>query len=174
MRRCLPKKVFARCLLFPVLSLAVNAAAQTYKVETFSAPPPSQLAPALRATLASEAIRVVGPEGPFCELWLRKAVPAKATATPELGILYGQLADGSLVGAIRFLSKVKDYRNQQVKPGVYTLRYVVHPVDGNHMGVAPQRDFLLLAPAAADAKPAPPSPLELLARSRETSGTGHP
>lgn len=161
-------------LLFVVLFLAVSAAAQTYKLETFKAPPPHQLAPAVRATLASEAIRVTGPEGPLCELWLRKTVPAKASAAPELGILYPQLADGTLVGAIRFLSDVKDYRNQRVQPGVYTLRYALHPVDGDHMGVAPQRDFLLLAPATADPKPAPLSPLELLARSRQVSGTGHP
>jgi hypothetical protein len=37
---------------------------------------------------------------------------------------------------------------------VYTLRYVLHPQDGNHMGVAASRDFAALVPAQHDTEPA--------------------
>ena len=33
---------------------------------------------------------------------------------------------------------------------MYTLRFGLHPEDGNHMGVAPSRDFGLLAPVEKD------------------------
>ena len=137
-------------LSLAVLSLTVAAAGQEYTVETFAAPAPEELAPAVRETLAGEAVRVLGPKGPFCDIWLRDPVPVKAGAAMQLGIAYNQLRQGSLLGAIRFHGEVTGYRKQRVQPGVYTLRYALHPVDGNHMGVAPQRDFLLLAPADDD------------------------
>jgi hypothetical protein len=47
-------------------------------------------------------------------------------------------------------------------------------VDGNHQGVAPQRDFLLLAQAQADSNPAHLTREEVLALSRKALGTAHP
>ena len=160
--------------LFALLLLAAVAAAQSYKVQTQGTPPPEELAPAIRESLAHETIRVVGPEGLLCEIWLRKTVPARAVGKQELGVAYGQLAEGTLVGVVRFIPIATDYRRQRIKPGVYTLRYALQPVDGNHMGVSPYRDFLLLAPAAADLSPAPVIQAELLNLSRQASGTGHP
>ena len=157
-----------------VLCSASTAAAQGYKVEKVAVAAPQELSAAVRDALAGEALRVIGPGWPLCEIWLRKAVPARSSATQELGIAYGQLAEGTLIGAIRFPADVKDYRRQRVKPGVYTLRYVLLPVDGNHLGVAPQRDFLLAAPAAADASPANVTREEALDLSRKASGTKHP
>src|SRR3990172_627846 len=128
----------------------------------------------MRETLAAEGVRVVGPEGPLCEIWLQKAVPTRSNAGMELGIAYPQIAEGTLVGAVRFLAETNDFRRLRVKPGVYTMRYALHPTDGNHMGVAAQRDFLLLAPAAADANPAGMTYNEAVALSRKASGTSHP
>ncbi|MCH8947411.1 MAG: hypothetical protein IH789_07250 [Acidobacteria bacterium] len=161
-------------LSLAVLSLTVAAAGQEYTVETFAAPAPEELAPAVRETLASEAVRVLGPKGPFCDIWLRDPVPVKAGAAMQLGIAYNQLRQGSLLGAIRFHGEVTGYRKQRVQPGVYTLRYALHPVDGNHMGVAPQRDFLLLAPAADDQTTEALPYDELVALSHKVTGTRHP
>jgi hypothetical protein len=69
---------------------------------------------------------------------------------------------------------VTGYRKQRVQPGVYTLRYALHPVDGNHMGVAPQRDFLLLAPAADDRSTEALNFDELMNLSHKVTGTRHP
>ncbi len=160
--------------LAAVFFLATNTTAQTYKAEIFKSPAPEELAASVRDTLASEAVRVIGPQGPLCEMWWRKAVPAQASATQELGVAYGQLAEGTLVGAIRFLAPTTDYRSQKIKAGVYTLRYALIPVDGNHQGVSPNRDFLLISPAGADPSPALVSRVDLLNMSRKASGTGHP
>ncbi len=174
MLQYLRKALLSCSLICTALLPATAAAAQSYKAETSSSPAPQELAAAVRETLASDAIRVVGPNGPLCEIWLRKLVPGKAEAATQLGIAYPQLEEGTLVGTIRFLAEAKDYRRQAIKPGTYTLRYARHPVDGNHMGVAPYRDFLLLAPAAADASIAPLAMTDLLNLSRKASGTGHP
>jgi hypothetical protein len=160
--------------LLLALFAATSAAAQTYKVETANAPAPKELAAAVRDSLSSSALRVSGPQGTVCEIWLRKAVPASAAPSGELGVAYGQLSDGTLVGAIRFAAAAKDYRKQEIKPGVYTLRYALQPVDGDHQGVSPYRDYLLLAPAAADTSIAPLNDKDVYALSRKASGTGHP
>ncbi len=157
-----------------LLWMAGVASAQSYRVQIVAAAPPEELSPAVREALAGEALRVTGPQGTLCELWLRKQVPAKASPSQEFGIAYGQLAQGTLVGAIRFPGDVNDYRAQHVKAGVYTLRYALVPVDANHYGVAPQRDFLLAAPASADPDPVTVSRDAVLNLSRKTTGASHP
>lgn len=156
-----------------VLALAGTLAAQEYRAEAVSAAPPEAVPAAARALLAENAIRVSGPEGAFAEIWLRKTIPVKGEAAQALGIAYPRFIAGTLVGTVRFAAEARDYRGQRIQPGAYTLRYLLHPVDGNHMGVAPQRDFLLLAPAAEDQKPDPLSYDALVALSVKASGTAH-
>lgn len=160
--------------ILAIFAISVSSAsAADYKLEKAGAPP-EELASAVRETLSAEGWRVVGPDGPLCEIWLRKAVPAKAGASQELGIAFSELAEGTLLGAIRFLAAGSDYRRVKVKPGVYTMRYMLHPADGNHMGVAPQRDFVVLSQAAADTATANVAGNDLLALSRKASGISHP
>jgi hypothetical protein len=55
------------------------------------------------------------------------------------------------------------------------LRYSLQPVNGDHQGVAPQRDFLVMIPAADDTDPAAAPGLDdLMKMSRKASGTPHP
>jgi hypothetical protein len=156
-----------------VLLVAGVASAQSYKVEKIAAAPPQELAPAVREALAGEALRVVGPQGTLCEFWLRKVMSAQANPSQEVDVTLGQLAEGTLLGAVRFPADVKDYRSQRIKAGVYTLRYALIPTDGNHYGVAPQRDFLLASPASADQSADTVSRDATLALSRKATGTNH-
>jgi hypothetical protein len=91
-----------------------------------------------------------------------------------LGVTYPQIAQGTLVGVLRLPADVKDYRKQRVKAGVYTLRFAITPENGNHMGVAPQRDFLLASPAAADQDPATLTLDQTLTLSKKATGSSHP
>ncbi|MBI3663056.1 MAG: hypothetical protein HY234_08425 [Acidobacteria bacterium] len=168
------KRLHIAILLVTILVPAAGARAQDYKVETFDAAAPAELAPAIRETLGSAALRVAGPEGPLCEIWLRAVVPARATAQQKLGIAYGQFEEGTLFGAIRFLRETRDFRKQLVKPGVFTLRYALHPVDGNHMGVSPIRDFLLLVPAGEDSNPVNFTRVDVVNLSKKAIGLNHP
>jgi len=85
------------------------------------------------------------------------------------------ISQGALLGALRFPGKGSDRRGQTIKPGAYTLRYSLQPVNGDHQGVAPQRDFLVLVPAADDTKPGDiPNIDDLMKMSRKASGTPHP
>lgn len=166
---------FRRALpIFFVLMLcaAAQVSAQGYKIESAAVPAPSELSAAVRDTLSPQALRVSGPGGVVCEIWLRKTVPGQA-ATQNLGVIYTQLQEGTLVAAIRFPAELKDYRRQNVKAGMYTLRYALSPVNGNHQGVAPQRDFLLAIPAAADQDPANVSAAQTIELSKKSTSTNH-
>jgi hypothetical protein len=70
---------------------------------------------------------------------------------------------------------MSDFRGQSLPAGFYTLRYQMLPQDGNHMGVAPNPDFLLASPVADDARPEQAYVYKkLIALSAKSTGTGHP
>jgi len=154
--------------------LAATTALAQYVLEKAGAPP-SEVAPAIREALNPEGARVVAPNGkPFCEVWLLRKVPSGPKTTEE-NVSLPTIPHGALVGVLRFPGQGADRRGQVIKPGVYTLRFAYYPVDGAHQGVAPQRDFLKLIPAAKDTDlKATNSYEQLVKMSNEASGTSHP
>lgn len=157
-----------------LLCLSSARSAQEYKVTAGTTPVPQALSAAVRAALAPASINVTGPSGPLCEIWLLKTIPAAAQTNSALGVNFGQIQDGSLVGAIHFDENTTDFRNKPLAAGTYTLRYALQPVDGNHQGVSDYRDFLLADPAALDTSTAVLPDKGLYAMSRKASGIGHP
>ena len=150
--------------------------AQSYKIEPLKQAPPASLAPAVRDALRTEGYRVLNSEGKtYAEIWLRKAVPAsRKPSGPSGAIQFPFLAEGELLGALRFEGDGQDYRDQTIPKGVYTLRYGLQPINGDHLGVSTFRDYALLLPAAKDQALAniPTKPLN--EKSAESAGTSHP
>jgi hypothetical protein len=157
----------------PLLLAAVAASAQ-YKAEPAGAPP-SEVAPAILATLNKTGIKIVGANGnTFVEIWLRSAAPTGPNSTDQ-GVTLPSIPIGSVLGVLRFPGKGADRRGQPIVAGVYTLRYGNHPINGDHQGVSPQRDFLLLAPVSADTSIAAIPEFEALTGlSKKASGSTHP
>jgi len=166
--------LLAILILAPARALRSAGPPDTYTLAAAAGAPPAELPPALRDAIGPEALEVRSGSGVLCDIWLRKEVPLAATPSQELGVTFGQIAEGTLLGVMRVAADTTDYRNQKVKAGLYTLRYAFAPVDGNHTGIAPQRDFALLSPVAADADPATITRDEALKRSAKTTGTKHP
>jgi hypothetical protein len=121
--------------------------------------------------IEAQGHRVAGPSGAWCEVWLRQMIPAGPKPADAAIVL--PLAQGTLLGVLRFPANGYDRRGQTVKAGVYTLRYSLYPVDGAHQGVAPQRDFALLTPIANDPDPKAMPTYEKLVEMSKTSGTAH-
>src|SRR5438270_10582139 len=137
-------------LALPAL-VATLAFAQDYKLEPINTAPPG-LPAAFASVVQTQGYRVAGPSGPWCEVWFRKSIPTGSK--PADDAIAFPIAQGTLIGILRFPGPGADRRGQVIKPGVYTMRYSNFPVDGAHQGVAPQRDFALLTPIAADSDPA--------------------
>jgi hypothetical protein len=155
------------------LIVAAGAASGQYKIVPAGAPP-SDLPAALGSQLQKVGYRVVGPSGPFCEVWFRTSLPTGAKSAED-AVAFPTIQQGAILGVLRFPGQGADRRGQGVKPGVYTLRYALYPVNGDHQGVAPQRDFAVLTPIAEDKDPnAVPAFEPLMTMSRKASGTPHP
>ena len=163
-----------RSVFLPVvlLLLVASALAQDYKLEPVATAAPG-LPAAYGAAIQTEGVRVNGASGAWCEVWLAKSIPVGAKPD-DAAVSFG-VAQGTLLGVIRFPGTGADRRGQVIPAGVYTLRYSLFPVDGSHSGVAPQRDFALLTPIAADSDPAAkPAFDDLVKMSGKASGTPHP
>jgi hypothetical protein len=151
-------------------------AAAQYAVKEAETAPPKQLDKAVSDLLGPKSVQFLNNGEPVAELWFRKEVPV--TATPqqlEKGLTYEQIEETTMLGAVRFDKPVTDYRKQKIKPGVYTLRLGLQPMDGDHMGTAPDPYFCLVSPAAEDKKPGPiKDPKDLQDMSAKATAGSHP
>jgi hypothetical protein len=152
------------------------AADPKFTVEVKDADPPKELGDAIKAVLDPKAMSVTDEKGKLlCTVWACKALETKATADQaKAGFKYAHLEQTTLVGAVQFPEVWKDYRKQNIKAGVYTLRIGIQPEDGDHQGTAPFNEFCLLSPAGQDKKPDAIEPKELHELSTKATTRKHP
>jgi hypothetical protein len=132
------------------LLIALPALAADFSIEPAGSPPADGVPEAVTAMLHGEGVRVKDPDGKVvAAFWGRKSA-FEGDPVSGFGIQFSTIPEGALVGLVQFPDKGSDYREQHIPAGIYTLRYGLHPEDGDHMGAAPSRDFVLLTPAAAD------------------------
>jgi len=135
-----------------VLMFSTLCAAQSGKVESIGSLTDGAVSEQVRQTLEAKGYRLtLDDPKPCCELWLRLRVPTQANKNTEL--VYPQFAESELLGVIHFLQAAADFRGNPIPAGFYSMRYELLPNDGNHLGVAPNRDFVLLIPVQSDADP---------------------
>jgi hypothetical protein len=157
---------------------ATAAAAQdSLKVEAVKQGTPASISSEiLQAIDGQQAFRIQdGAGGDFARIWLRKATPGSEKPSGPKGVIqFPFLADGELLGVLEFDKEGHDYRDQAVAKGVYTMRYGLQPVNGDHLGVSTYRDYILLLPATKDKALTAPTRKQLEERSAEAAGTSHP
>lgn len=110
---------------------------------------PESIPEAARALLAQEGISVQSGDTAVVSFWMRSA-PFDGEPASGFGIRFDNIPEGAFLGVLEFPQRGSDFREQAVPPGLYTLRFGLHPEDGNHMGVAASRDFALLSPVDKD------------------------
>lgn len=167
-------RTVAGFLLFLLSSYV--CAGQTGRVDPMGPPTDADIPQPVRSILETTGHRIVLDDGSTaCDIWLRKTVPAHAKSSDVANVVYPELGESTLIGLIAFPQAATDYRGQAIKAGAYTLRYELIPEDGNHLGVAANRDFVLLVPAASDPEPDATFKFEELVNlSRKATGTRHP
>ncbi len=158
------------CVLISTFAVAAD-----HKLERVAAAPEG-LSAEIAKVLDAQGYQVVGPKGAVVEVWFAKDIAVKDGFKSSLAQLY-PFTTGQLIGAMRVTKggDFTDFRNQQLKAGVYTLRYGLQPSDGNHVGTSETSDFLLALPSASDEKPDSVSSPQTLARlSAKAAGATHP
>ena len=139
---------WARAALAAALFAVPLASAAEFSLEAGPSLPEG-VPEAARALVAEEGVTVKSGDGVVVSLWMRSA-PFEGEPASGFGIRFDNIPEGAFLGVLEFPQRGSDFREQAVPPGVYTLRFGLHPEDGNHMGVAPSRDFALLSPVDKD------------------------
>lgn len=149
-------------------------AADEYKAEKLTDPAPSAtLSKEVADKLGATGIRVSRDGMPFCDLWLCKSWVAIADFKPTAEVAF-PFKPGDLIGVVKYVKRGSDFRDQDIKTGLYTLRYAQQPVNGAHVGTSLTRDFCLLTEAAKDKSGAVVDYETLTKRSSEAAGSAHP
>lgn len=158
-----------------VASLCSPAFAVEYTAEALKEPAPREAySEEIHAQLLSTGIRVLRDgAGPLCDIWFCKEWAAKDGFSPTLQIQF-PFETGQLMGVIRYHRQGEDFRGQQVPKGLYTVRFALQPVDGNHIGTSDTRDFFLLVSPEVDKSPEPSPADDLFIASGEAIESSHP
>jgi hypothetical protein len=163
----------AAFLFLATLMGSASALAADNKIEGIGPYTDAAASDGLKKALDPKGWRVSTSDGAYCDVWLRTAIPAGKNETS--GAVYTSVGDSTLIGVITFAKPTTDFRGQAVKAGSYTMRYAVHPADGNHLGISPIRDFLVMVPVAMDPNPDAQFKFEdLVKMSTKATGTNHP
>lgn len=165
-----------RCLLTASLVLVTCLAqADEHKLSTVKKGPEG-LSAEIAKLLDNNGFKISGPDGTLVEIWLLKDVPVQEKFKPTFTKQY-PFQPGQLLGAMRISQGIEytDFRGQEMAPGVYTLRYGLQPMDGNHVGTSETYDFALALPAKSDKKTDAIKDFQELAEiSAKAAGSAHP
>lgn len=157
-----------RVVLLCFLVTPASALADAPVVTAGDEPPPDALSPAVRAVLAPTGA-TVKLDAARLDFWWIKELPVEGAEAA-----WSSVAEGALVGALRVDGEWKDIRGYTIRPGVYTLRFALQPQNGDHLGISPYREFLLLAPADRDLATDPAGHEGAVELSTHASRRSHP
>jgi hypothetical protein len=155
--------------------LAVNfsvAAELTLKVTDKQ--PPKDLDASICAKLQTKAVQLLDGDKPVYEFWFGAEIPLQSKPA-EIGKALDAVKQATLLGVAAISRDQRDYRDDELRSGVYTLRFALQPQDGNHLGTSEFSYFAVLTPARIDNKPDGITDYKTLvkASSKETA-TEHP
>ena len=147
--------------------------AEEFKAQPGAAPP-AELADSVKSLLEKQGIKIMMDGEALGEIWYRASMPAPVT-TAEMNLTMPGVPHGTVMAVLRLDQGYSDRRGQTFKAGLFLMRYSYYPENGDHQGAAPQRDFLVLTPAAADTDGAAlPVFKALVELSKKISNTPHP
>ena len=173
LRPILLASVLVACVALLFVSSNDCFAAETATMKVVDAKPPEEISEAIRAALDEKSLTLSSGTQPFFEFWFRKQLPlAKTPAGGTLAI--DTVPEASVLGVVRVTGKRRDFRDEDIPPGVYVVRLGIQPEDGNHQGVAPTRTFALLIPAKSDTKLEPLTHKDVLKAASNTNAAKHP
>ncbi len=136
--------LFLGMLLTLLLANASTAADLALKVADKE--PPKELDASIRSRLQTKAVQLLDGEKPVYEFWFSAELPLQSKPA-SVGKALDSLKQASLLGAVAVSRDRRDYRDDELHAGVYTMRFALQPQDGNHLGTSEFNYFAVLTPA---------------------------
>lgn len=162
------------CFYITLFLVPLCAAAQSFTVKQEEKPVPSSVAAAVASHLATRALSLHKDDKPYLDVWWVKETPLNQETLDKPAAALDAIEETTLLGVVTVYEEIRDYRDEPIEPGTYTMRLGILPKDGNHMGVAEYPYFALLIPVEKDTQPEPlPSNKVLAERSGEGTPTSH-
>jgi hypothetical protein len=162
-------------VLLTLSLLSFPAAAEDYSAMLLEALPEGAKSDISQA-LATPGFQVTGPDGPLCSVWFAKAPAVQEGFSATLSVKH-PFAQGAFMGLLKVEegTEFTDFREQTLRPGLYTLRYARQPQDGNHIGTSDLADFVLVIPAKDDQSPKTADDLDKsVGLAADAAGSTHP
>ena len=161
-------------LLATLVLCTCAASAADLALKVTDKAPPTEINESIRSLLQPKAVQLLDGDKPVVELWLAKELTFQSKPTSPATAL-DALKQTTVLGAASFLSARKDYREDEIARGVYTVRFAQQQQDGNHLGTAEFTSFAVLVPAKLDAGPdAIKDYKQLVNTSSKETSTDHP
>lgn len=142
-------KSWSGILCCSILTASASAADLALKVTDKA--PSSDLDSSFTALLQPKAIQLVDGDKPAFEFWFCKEVTLDSKPESDAKAM-DSLKQAQFLGAVTVAAGQKDYRDDDLPAGVYTMRYCLQPTDGNHQGTADFGYFVLLTSTKNDPK----------------------
>jgi hypothetical protein len=138
-------------LLVILVQLANGANAADLALKVVDKEPPKEIDASIRAKLQSKAVQLLDGDKPVFEFWfateiLLQSKPASVSKALDA------IRQTTLLGAVSVGGNQRDYRDDDLAAGVYSMRFVLQPQDGNHLGTSEFSYFVALTPAKIDTK----------------------
>jgi hypothetical protein len=171
---CIMKNIFALVVGLAWFCPSFDASAADLALKLADKAPPKDLDPSITAKLQPKAIQLLDSGKAVYEFWLVAELLLKATPDSPAKAL-DQIREAALLGVVAVAEPQRDYRDDELASGVYTMRFALQPQDGNHLGTAEFNYFAVLVPAKLDRSPDGITDYKKLVRisGRETA-SGHP
>lgn len=118
-------------------------------VKTVEKAPPQEVGASLAKLLQPQAIQVTEGGKTVYEFWFRNHLPLKSR--PESAVKGLDALDPTTFMGIAVVGQgQRDYKDNEIAPGTYTVRFSLQPQDGDHLGTAEFLFFAVLIPAKSD------------------------
>jgi hypothetical protein len=156
------------------LAVSGTATSADLTLQLTNKAPPAELSASFREILQPKAIQLVDGNQPIYEFWFRTNLPLKQAPEAAAKAL-AAIPETTVLGAICIHKDQRDYREDEVHSGVYTMRLGLRPDDGNHLGTSDYSFFAVLVPVTLDtALGGITTYKELVTASRKETSSDHP
>jgi hypothetical protein len=151
------------------LALAAEFTAKVVEKE-----PPREVDAAIRKGVQAKAVQLLDGGKAVCEFWFTLELPLKSKPDASEKALQS-FKETSLLGVVALHTSQRDYKDNEIAPGLYTARFGLQPQDGDHLGTADYPYFAVLIPAKDDTKLEGFADVRsMLKASGKDTSTGHP